>query len=495
MRSCGILMPVFSLPGDYGCGTLGKSAENFIDFLKNAGQTYWQILPLNPTQVGNSPYSSYSLFAGNPYFIDPDTLVSDGLLSEDDIIQYRYKGERNKVDYTFLAATRDKMLRTAFSNFDTDNKEFKSFCKENDYWLCDFALYVSVKTAYGYGDRALFDKPLYLRIPEALKKAQEELKDEINYNKFVQFEFFKQWLDIRDYANKNGIKIIGDMPMYVGCDSADVWANPMQFDLDRCYNPKTVSGVPPDAFSSDGQLWGTPVYNWDYMKKDGFSWWKNRLKHNIKMYDTVRIDHFRAFSAYYAVKSGSENAKNGKWKKAYGKELFCELKREFKDKLSVIAEDLGTIDNDVKNLIKCTGFPNMNVLQFAFSSEEESTYLPHNHKENSVTYTGTHDNDTIIGWYKTLSEKDRSFAESYLNFTKSEGFNFALIRAAYMSVSEIAIVPMQDFLGLDGTARINIPGVPCGNWEWRIDGVCLNDWLAKIIYDLSALYFRTNKKE
>ncbi len=483
-------MPVFSLCGDYGIGTLGKGAKEFVDFLKKAGQGYWQILPLSPATAGNSPYSSDSCFAGNPYFIDIDTLISKGLLLKSEAELYDFSDCGQKVCYDKVRQSRKDYFALAFSRFDKNSVEYKSFCSKNAFWLDDYALYKALKSENGVLSRHDFKKEVYFKKEKAVKEESGRLSDKIEYYKFLQFEFFEQWYEIKDYANKNGIKIIGDMPMYVSDDSADVWAHPEQFDLDKSLNPRYVSGVPADAFSAEGQLWGTPVYNWDKMEKDGFSWWKSRIKHNLEIYDTVRIDHFRAFSAFYRVKNGSKNALDGEWVKASGEKLFSLLKAEMGEGLSLVAEDLGMIDGDVRALVKKSGFPNMSVLQFAFQSGFDSTYLPHNLAENSVVYTGTHDNDTVIGWYNSLKNEDREFAEKYLNFTHSEGFNFTLIRAAYMSVCRLAVVPMQDFMGLDSSARINIPGKAEGNWCWRIEGSCLNDWLAKIIKDLAALYFR-----
>ena len=489
MRTSGVLMPIFSLPSKYGIGTLGKEAYNFVDFLKKAGQTYWQILPLGVTGFGNSPYQCYSAFAGNPYFIDLEMLCEDGLVTKDYIESFDWQ-DTCKVDYESLYNHRYPVLRKAYSVFKTKiPKDYAEFEKENRFWLRDFALYFALKD---YHNGAPFDcwaEEYKNRDEKALKKAEKEFADDIGFYKMIQYLFFKQWFKLKNYANQNGVYIIGDIPIYVALDSADVWSNPSQFQLDENLAPKAVAGCPPDAFSEDGQLWGNPLYDWKKMKADGYSWWCERISNALKVYDTVRIDHFRAFSAYFSIPAGDETAKNGKWIKGPGRAIFEQFSKKL-GKLNIIAEDLGTIDEPVRKLLKFTGFPGMKVLQFAFDIESESSYLPHNIGKNCVVYTGTHDNDTAIGYINSVSDTEAKFVRDYLRIGENESFNWAFIKSAMATPADTVILQMQDFLGLDNTARINTPATTEGNWQWRIEKGCINDWLAQIIYDITALYYR-----
>lgn len=493
MRTSGVLMPIFSLPSKYGIGTLGKEAYNFIDFLKKAGQTYWQILPVGVTGFGDSPYQCFSAFAGNPYFIDLEMLCEDGLLDKAFIESFSW-GDGDKVDYENLYNNRYPVLRKVYSVFkDNIPKDFSDFEQENCFWLNDYALYFTLKDYHNGASFDYWEECYKKRDPKALANAENELADNIGFYKMLQYLFFKQWSALKEYANKSGVYIIGDIPIYVAYDSADVWSKPSLFQLDDELSPSAVAGCPPDAFSEDGQLWGNPLYDWDKMKNEGFSWWVERISHALKLFDTVRIDHFRAFSAYFSIPAGDENAKNGKWIKGPDKLLFEVLNQKLEN-LNIIAEDLGTIDEPVRKLLKFTGFPGMKVLQFAFDPESESSYLPHNIDKNCVVYTGTHDNDTAIGYLKTASAKEIKFIRDYLRIGENESFNWALIKSAMATPADTVILQMQDFLGLDNSARINTPATSENNWQWRIGEGCINDWLAEIIHVTTALYFRLGKQ-
>ncbi len=492
MRASGILMPIFSLPSPYGIGTFGKAAYNFIDFLHAGGQTYWQILPLNPTSFGDSPYQSFSSFAGNPYFIDIDMLADEGLLTPDEIKACDFGDDRSKIDYEKQYNYRYPLLKKAFSRF-VPTKKYNEFLNENSHWIKDYALFMAFKSAHDGAAWYTWDESIIKKESSAIRQAENDYIEDINFHKFLQFKFFEQWSALKSYANKNGVKIIGDIPIYVALDSVDVWANPKQFQLDYDYVPKAVAGVPPDVFCEDGQLWGNPLYDWDYMKKTDYAWWKGYLGHALKRYDVVRIDHFRGFESYYAIPYGDKNAKGGKWIKGPDTDLFNSLKSEFGSDLPIIAEDLGVITPAVRKMLNSTGFPGMKVLQFAFDSDSSNTFLPHNIIKNCVVYTGTHDNDTIMGWLETADEQTIKRAKDYLNYQADNGFNWAMIKAAEASVADTCIIPMADFLSADSSARINTPSTLGDNWSWRIDGGCLNDWLSKIIRENTELYGRHNK--
>ena len=478
-------MPIFSLPSPYGIGTLGKAAKGFVDFLKEAGQSFWQILPIGHTGFGDSPYQSFSSFAGNPYFIDLDELAEAGLLKPSELEEHKALGE---IDYGKLFETRYPLFKKAFSRF-LPNKKYISFQKENADWLEDYALFMAIKDSKNGCDFYLWEEPLRKREPEALKRAEKELRAEVEFYKTLQFWFFEQWQEIKAYANKNGISIIGDIPIYTARDSADIWAQPEQFQLDKNGRLSSVAGVPPDAFSEDGQLWGNPLYDWNYMKKDNYDWWIRRIRTNAKLFDVVRIDHFRAFDEYFSIPANALSAKEGKWKKGPGIALFKRIKEEL-GKVNIIAEDLGILTKSVEKLLKKTGYPGMVVLQFAFSPEEESRYLPHNIEKNSVVYTGTHDNNTIECWFLEEEEETTEFCKKYLRLNEQEGHNWGMIKAALASPAETCILSMQDFMGLGSEARINTPSTDSGNWVWRIEGGCLNPWLSGIIREETEKYFR-----
>ena len=489
MRTCGILMPIFSLPSKYGIGTLGKEAKRFVDFLKKAGQSHWQILPLNPTNYGDSPYQSFSSFAGNPYFIDIEQLTHEKLLTEKEADSFDFGDNPESIDYGKLYENRLKLLRLAFKNF-VPNKDYEQFCEENAYWLQDYALFMALKNANNDIPWYEWDKPLKMRETTYINKAKTEYQKDILFYEFVQFKFYEQWHELKKYANDNGITVIGDIPIYVAYDSCDVWTNPKQFLLDEDLVPTVVAGCPPDAFSDEGQLWGNPIYNWKLMKQDGYSWWKKYLGSALKKYDTVRIDHFRGFESYYAIPYGDENAKNGKWKKGPDIALFDALKEEFGVDLPIIAEDLGYLTPAVLKMLKATGFPGMKVLQFAFDPSLESNYLPHRFDKNCVVYTGTHDNDTILGWTTSASKPEVETAKLYLNCPNSLSLNWAMMKVALMSVADTCILTIGDIIGLDSRGRINTPSTLGDNWKWRIKGECINDWLAEIIYKNTFIYGR-----
>lgn len=492
MRTCGILMPVFSLPSKYGIGTLGKEAKRFVDFLKKAGQSHWQILPLNPTNYGDSPYQSFSSFAGNPYFIDIEQLIHEKLLTESEADSFDFGDDPESVDYGKLYENRLNLLRLAFEKF-VPSKDYERFCEENTYWLQDYALFMALKNANGDIPWYEWDKPLKNRETNSINKAKKDYQNDILFYEFVQFKFYEQWNELKEYANDNGISIIGDIPIYVAYDSCDVWTNPQQFLLDEDLTPTVVAGCPPDAFSEEGQLWGNPIYNWKLMKQDGYSWWKKYLGSALKKYDTVRIDHFRGFESYYAIPYGDENAKNGKWQKGPDIALFDALKEEFGEDLPIIAEDLGYLTPAVLKMLKATGFPGMKVLQFAFDPSLESNYLPHKFDRNCVVYTGTHDNDTILGWTTSASKPEVETAKLYSNCPNTFNLNWAMIKVALMSVADTCILTIGDIIGLDSSGRINTPSTLGDNWKWRIKGECINDWLAEIIYKNTYIYGRLNK--
>ncbi len=490
MRASGILMPIFSLSSEYGIGTLGKEAYDFVDFLEKAGQTYWQILPLGITGFGDSPYQSVSAYAGNPYFIDLDELIKQGYLEKTEVESFDWGEDPYKIDYELLYKNRYAVLKLAYNRFKKAlPSDYKKFQKENAFWLEDYALYAAIKDLHNGASFDYWGKEFITRDDKAIKWAKAELADQIGFHKMMQYFFSTQWFRLKSYANKKGIYIIGDIPIYVAYDSADVWSNPEQFLLDKDLKPSAVAGCPPDAFSEDGQLWGNPLYNWKYMKEDGFSWWLKRIGYSAKLYDIIRIDHFRAFSAYYSIPYGDETAVNGKWVKGVGAKFF-EVAEEKLGGLNIIAEDLGTIDEPVRKLLKKTGFPGMKVLQFAFDPESESSYLPHNIIENCIVYTGTHDNDTLMGYMKEAPTEQVEFMREYLQIGENDSFNWSVIKAAMATPAKTAIFQMQDFLGLDNSARINTPATSGDNWQWRIADGCLNDWLAGLINDCTKLYYR-----
>ena len=489
MRESGVLMHITSLPGKYGIGTMGKNAYAFVDFLKQAGQSCWQILPLSPTGYGDSPYQSCSAFAGNPYLIDLELLVEEGLLPASEPEAVNWCDREDKVDFGKQYDHRMDLLRLAYGRFSA-GEDFESFCRANGSWLSDFSLFMALKDRTGGKSWYQWDEKLRHRDPDAMWQARQSLRDEIKFYCFVQYQFFRQWNALHAYARKNGISIIGDVPIYVPLDSVDVWSSPELFQLDEALRPTAVAGVPPDGFSEDGQLWGNPLYRWDAMKRDGYSWWRNRLAAAGKLYDVVRLDHFRGFESYWSVPYGDQTAKRGRWVKGPGMDLINTVKRELPD-LRLIAEDLGVLTPEVLAMHKASGLPGMKVLGFAFDSREPSAYLPHAYTPNTVCYTGTHDNMTTQQWFDTAPADAVAYAKEYMCLSREEGLVWGTIRTAFSSVSDLCIIPMQDYLDLGAEARMNFPGTLSNfNWTWRVKDGIMNRKLAKRIYRLTELYGR-----
>ena len=493
MRTSGILMHITSLPGEYGVGTMGKQAYEFVDFLKKAGQSIWQILPLTPTGFGDSPYQSCSTFAGNHYLIDLPTLVQEGLLTEQDLEGIRWNISEDKVDFGLLYNNRLKVLRAAYGRF-TPGADYEAFCAENSSWLPDFALFMALKDKFGGKPWYEWEEKLKFRDPDAIWAARGELKEQISFFSFVQYLFFKQWTALHDYAQKSGITIIGDVPIYVPRDSVEVWSSPELFQMDEKLDPKAVAGCPPDAFSADGQLWGNPLYRWDAVAADGYSWWIRRLAAAGKLYDVVRMDHFRAFAGYWSVPFGDKTAKGGQWITGPGMDFISAVKEALPE-LKLIAEDLGYLTQDVLDLRDASGYPGMKVLQFAFDSREPSDYLPHTYTACSVCYTGTHDNMTTRQWLESGTPEMQKYATEYMRLSPEEGMVWGVIRTAMSSVSDTCVVPLQDYLDLGAEARMNFPGTTNSNWTWRAKDGMITDNLAEKIHHLTALYARLGNQE
>lgn len=491
MRASGILLPVASLPSKYGIGCFSKEAYDFIDGLVKAHQSYWQILPLGPTSFGDSPYQSFSTFAGNPYFIDLEELIKEELLTKEECDECDFGDNERYIDYGKIYESRFGILWSAFEKFDLKNKEYLEFKQENKEWLDEYSLYMAVKDSYEGLMWSEWEEEIKLRKPEALKSYREELKDDIEFYCFIQYEFYKQWYKLKKYANDSGIKIIGDIPIYVAFDSADCWADTRLFQFDEENVPIAVAGCPPDAFAATGQLWGNPLYDWEYHKKTDYEWWKKRVGQSFKLYDIVRIDHFRGFDEYYSIPFGDKTAENGHWEKGPGIGLFESLTKEF-GKMNIIAEDLGYLTDSVIKLVKDTGYPGMKLMQFAFDSREESNYLPHTYEHNCVVYTGTHDNDTIKGWYRTVSDKDKAYSKIYLNQKGKniKDIHWDMIKATLATVADTAIIPIQDYLGMGSEARINVPSTLGTNWKWRLLKEDISDELLEEIKKLTLVYER-----
>ncbi|MBR1670143.1 MAG: 4-alpha-glucanotransferase [Butyrivibrio sp.] len=495
-RKSGILLPIFSLSSEYGIGAFSKEAYEFVDFLEKAGQSYWQILPLGPTSYGDSPYQSFSTFAGNPYFIDLCELIDMGLITRAEADKCDFGGSEEYIDYEKMYRSRFVILKKAYDRIDSIDdggdlkKRFEAFKKapEND-WLFDYSLFMALKNANDGRAWITWEDGVRLRKKTALKEAAEKYKEEIDFYSFLQFMFSDQWKRLKKYANDKGIEIIGDIPIYVAFDSSDTWANPELFYLDKDNVPIEVAGCPPDSFSATGQLWGNPLYRWDYHKQTGFKWWLKRIEKCYNLYDVVRIDHFRGFDEYYAIPYGDRTAENGKWKKGPGYDLFKVIKSELGEK-KIIAEDLGFLTPTVIKLVEKTGYPGMKILQFAFDSREESDYLPHNYKKNSVVYTGTHDNETSRSWFDHLPRQDKTFAKEYLGIKNARDAVWSMIRACFACVSDTVIIPMQDYLELPEYARCNTPSTLGGNWVWRMKKDALSDKLCEKIHDFTRIYKR-----
>jgi 4-alpha-glucanotransferase len=497
-RSSGILLHPSSLPSPHGIGDLGPQAYRFVDWLVSTDCKLWQMLPLGPTGYGDSPYQSFSAFAGNPYLISPDALLADGLLTQDDL-----NGvvglPASHVDFGLLIPRKLDLLQKAFSHYQSHpenlREAFNYFCAENSSWLDDYTLFMALKESYGGGAWSGWPDPLRSRKKTALRKAQNELSGSLMRYAFYQFIFFRQWNKLRAYANERGIQIIGDIPIFVAYDSSDVWAHPELFFLDKHGNPTVVAGVPPDGFSATGQLWGNPLYNWNVHKKDGYAWWLSRVRSSLQVFDILRFDHFRGFAGYYEIPAGDKTAEAGRWVTGPGKDLFRAIDKNLGDGLltsgtglPIIAEDLGLVTPDVIELLETFNLPGMKVLQFGFSGPD-NPFLPHNYVSNCVAYTGTHDNDTARGWFESAEPQEREFAQRYLRIDGSD-FAWDLIHAVWSSVADIAITPMQDLLSLGGEARMNFPSRLGGNWEWRIAEGDLREDLAGKLRELNWLFSR-----
>ena len=497
MRASGILMPVFSLPSRYGIGSFSKSAYQFVDMLKKAGQKYWQILPLCPTSYGDSPYQSFSTYAGNPYFIDLDQFIEEKLLTRKECQTCDFGDDPQDIDYGKLYENRFKLLRKAYEKANVgEDQEFEAYRRENAWWLDDYALFMAVKDRFDGVAWNEWAEDIRLRWSNAMDYYRRELYYEIEFYSYLQFVFMKQWKKLKNYANINGIEIIGDIPIYVAFDSADAWANPELFQFDAENLPTAVAGCPPDGFSADGQLWGNPLYRWDYHRETGFDWWIRRIAYCSELYDVVRIDHFRGFDEYYSIPYGDTTARNGHWEKGPGIALFEAAKNRLGE-LNIIAEDLGYITDSVKKLVADSGFPGMKVLEFAFDSREKSDYLPYTYEKNSVVYTGTHDNETIAGWYAGLDKSDLKMCTDYMNIDRIPGkeYHWDFIRLAMLSVSDLCVIPIQDYLGLDNRARINHPSTLGTNWRWRLAKGQLSASLLKEIREMTRISGRLQNGE
>lgn len=489
-RASGILMPLSSLPSRYGIGTMGKSAYEFVDFLKAAGQSYWQLLPLGPTSCGDSPYSSLSTFAGNPNYIDLDMLISDGLLKRSEVAKADWGSDATVTDYDKVNAHRPELLRLAYlRGKEKFSEEIEKFRRENQ-WVETYALYSALKVYFdGLPWLEWPDRELRLHKAEAVQKYRAELAEEIDFYCFVQMLFFSQWAKLKEYAHKNGIKLIGDIPIYVALDSADLWSEPEFFLLDEEHIPTLVAGCPPDAFTAEGQLWGNPLYDWEKMKSDGFGWWIRRIEGVGKLFDLVRIDHFRGLESFWAVPAGDKTALNGHWIKGPGLALTKILSEWFWN-MSFIAEDLGVITDEVRQLVRSSGFPNMAVLQFAFDAQGDSDYLPHNCGKSTVCYVGTHDNDTVMGWVEHSGKEDVQYAKEYMHISEDEGWCWGMIRTGMTTSCELFVVQMQELLGLGGECRMNTPGIANGNWRWRMEPKAATKKLAKKMFEYTNRYRR-----
>jgi 4-alpha-glucanotransferase len=490
-RSAGILLHPSSLPGSYGIGDLGPAAYSWVDALAHAKQTWWQILPLGPTAYGDSPYQCFSAFAGNPYLVSPQYLVEDGLLDVKDLPSGIFPADR--VEFGPVIRQKNHLLSQAWEQFQKGRAPalrplFERFNQEESAWLEDYALYMALKDANQGKSWQDWPEPLKQRRAEALKSARNDLAKPFGMHQFRQFLFFRQWQRLKAHANQRGIKIIGDIPIFVSWDSVDVWANPQLFVLNKDRRPKVVAGVPPDYFSATGQLWGNPLYDWAAMQKLGFAWWIARFKAALKVVDTVRLDHFRGFEAYWEIPAGSPNAIKGRWVKAPGQALL-EALRTGLGGLPLIAEDLGVITPEVEAMRKQFDLPGMRILQFAFTDTAANRYLPHNFDANTVVYTGTHDNDTTLGWYRTATEKERDHLRRYLGRDGSD-VTWDLIRTAWSSVGHYALAPLQDILNLGSEARMNFPGRPQGNWSWRYQAHQLTPWILDRLAEITQLYGR-----
>ena len=498
-RAAGILLPISSLPSKYGIGCFSKSAYEFVDQLEAAGQSYWQILPLGPTSYGDSPYQTISTFAGNPYFVCLEDLIEEGVLTEEECDAVNFGDHPSYVDYGKLYEGRFGLLRKAYERSNIyENPQFHEFCNANYWWLDDYALFMAVKKRFDGKAWSEWAKDIRLRWENALDYYRRELYFDIEFYKYIQFKFQEQWKKLKTYANEKDIKIIGDIPIYVAFDSADTWANPQNYQFDEENLPVAVAGCPPDAFSATGQLWGNPLYKWDYHKSQNYDWWVQRVNHCFEMYDVVRIDHFRGFDEYYSIPYGDLTAEIGHWEKGPGMDLFNTIKNRLGEK-QIIAEDLGYMTDTVRELVKDSCYPNMKVLEFAFDSRDlgsASDYLPHNYPNNCVVYTGTHDNETLASWYKTIRPEERQMVKDYLHNQKvtEKTVHTEMIVLAMRSVADTCIIPIQDYFGYDNSARMNHPSTTGSNWKWRLAEGEITEEMLKEIGELTRIYGRYNFK-
>ena len=496
-RTAGILLPITSLPSKYGIGCFSKSAYDFVDWLKEAGQSYWQILPLGPTSYGDSPYQSFSTFAGNPYFISLEALIQEGVLTEEECEAADFGKRADDIDYEKQYLNRYPLLRKAYERSNiSENPDYQRFVAENAWWLSDYALFMAVKDRFEGKPWTEWAEDIRLRWENAMDYYRRELYFDIEFQQYLQYQFYRQWMQLKHYANEKGIQFIGDIPIYVAMDSADAWAHPELFQLDEDNQPTAVAGCPPDGFSATGQLWGNPLYRWDYHRQTGYSWWISRLWYCFQLYDVVRIDHFRGFDEYFSIPFGAESAIDGHWEKGPGIELFRRVEEALGWK-QVIAEDLGYVTDSVRELVRQSGFPGMKVLEFAFDSRDSgcaNDYLPHNYTENAVAYTGTHDNETIAGWWKSITPEEQKLARSYLcdQHTPAKYLHKSFISLIMRSRASLCVIPIQDYMGLDNKCRINKPSTVGINWRWRLTEDQLTKELQEEIYETALRYGRMN---
>lgn len=496
-RESGVLLPVFSLPSPYGIGCFSKEAYEFVDQLKAAGQSYWQILPLGPTSYGDSPYQSFSTFAGNPYFISLEELIQEGVLTQEECDQADVGEDQSSIDYAKLYQRRYPLLRKAYERSRVwENQDFSRFKEENQWWLQDYALFMAVKERFGGKAWTEWAEDIRLRWNNAMDYYRRELYYDIEFQEYLQYVFIRQWEKLKGYANRRGIRIIGDIPIYVAMDSADTWANPKLFQLDQDNKPLAVAGCPPDGFSATGQLWGNPLYQWEVHRQQGYSWWIRRLAYCYKLYDVVRIDHFRGFDEYFSIPADAKTAEGGHWEKGPGIELFQAVSRALGEK-DIIAEDLGYVTDSVRQLVNDSGYPGMKVLEFAFDSRDSgcaSDYLPHNYTENAVVYTGTHDNETIQGWFSSIRPEEQKMAREYLwdFYTPEKELYLSFVSLAMRSRARMCVIPLQDYLGLDNRSRINVPSTVGENWKWRLVPGQVSEELLERIKGMTLRYGRWN---
>ncbi len=489
-RTSGILMHLTSLPSPYGIGTMGQAARDFAAFLARSGQRWWQILPIGPTSYGDSPYQSFSTFAGNPYLIDLDDLVAEGLLEREDLEGVFWGADPTRVDFGLLYRVRFPVLRKAARRLlQSPPEDWSSFLREMEDWLGDYALFMAIKDENEGHPWWDWPEELRRRQPEALDRARARLAVDVAFWEAAQYLFFRQWRALKDYVNRLGVLFIGDLPIYVAEDSADVWAATDQFQLDGRLRPIEVAGCPPDAFAADGQLWGNPLFDWDAMEADGFSWWIRRIDRQRAFYDLLRIDHFRGLESYYAIPFGNATAHGGRWRKGPGMKLFRAVEQALGPQ-NLIAEDLGYVTKEVRQLLRDSGYPGIKVLQFAFDTRESGDYLPHNYDRHCVVYVGTHDNDTALGWLNSVAPEDRAYAVDYLKLTEAESLHWGLMRGAWSTTAELVVVQAQDLLGLGSDCRMNIPSTVGCNWLWRaLPGVFTPELSARLYHE-TKLYQR-----